>query len=684
MNRILKGINWLAAGVLGWAGVLAWLQPVNFLGDPDLASPVVVGSLTLALLLLVNGSRGWIRRWSPTTVKRVMWGLVALLIIAQLVVACSFIDVSRADAFYVRTQALALVQGQYHWLHYFMIYPNNVNFTLLEASLIKVITSVIASPWVVLNGLRFLWIDTALVSSYYLLKRWRYGCTAMLGLLVVWIVSPPVYAYALYAYTDALVMPLVIDVLAVLTWALNRHGWQKWGGVIAGECLLAIGVAMKSNLVVFEIAFILLSLVLGFQHRVAWQTVGGWLLSAVVTLGVVFSLFGVWRQQAGFYADAKSQLPATSWIAMSLNPKYSGQYDHADFESVHQQPTAAAKQRRAKTMISRRVKQLGVTGFVGHLAQKMRIFWATGDFDSFKLTTQWIRAPHFYVTNQRQIQFWLVLMTQAGYLTLLIEAGVVLMTARVDRQGVLLIALTILGLTAFHVLFWEVEPRYALPLLPGLALLGVIGMSERAQWTLNARSYWPAVTILGGLALLSGISLWQTSRRVQITQTMVAVQGNGHYVENMTQRLRPEQAVTQTIQTASPSNQLDLSPIRPQTGMVAIQIEAGNRLLVSKVGTPRELRALRYATTNQSSLRVTVTNVGHSSLKYGVVKAFYNPVNGALTKQPQNYLRYVVRDNHATLPLSPMMVSVLVATGLFGSAWLGLKMSTDRNCKYKK
>jgi len=47
-----------------------------------------------------------------------------------------------------------------------------------------------------------------------------------------------------------------------------------------------------------------------------------------VTLGVVFSLFSVWRQQAGFHADANSQLPATSWIAMSLNPKYSGQYDN--------------------------------------------------------------------------------------------------------------------------------------------------------------------------------------------------------------------------------------------------------------------------------------------------------------------------------------------------------------------
>lgn len=684
MNRILKGINWLAAGVLGWTGLVAWLQPVNFLGDPDLASPVVVGCLTLTLILLINGSRGWLRRWSPQTVQRVMWGLVALLAIIQLVVACSFIDVSRADAFYVRTQALALVQGQHHWLHYFLIYPNNVNFTLLEASLIKTITSVIASPWIVLNGLRFLWIDTALVSSYYLLKRWHCGRAVMLGLLIVWLVSPPVYAYALYAYTDALVMPLVIDVLAVLTWALTRSGWQKWGGVIAGEWLLAIGVAMKSNLVVFEIAFILTSLVLGLQHRVTWQTVSGWLLSTAVTLGVVFSLFSVWRQQAGFHADANSQLPATSWIAMSLNPKYSGQYVHADFESVNQQPTAAAKQRRAKTMITQRVKQLGVTGFVGHLTKKMRVFWATGDFDSFKLTTQWIRAPRFYVTHQRQVQFWLVLMTQAGYLTLLIEAVLALLTVRVDRHGMLLIALTILGLTAFHVLFWEAEPRYALPLLPGLALLGVIGMSERSQWTLNARGYWPVLMILGGLAVFSGVSLWQTSRRVQLAQTTVAIQGNGHYVENMMQRLKPEQAVTQTIQTAGASNQLDLSPIRPQTGVVAIQIEAGSRLLVSKVGTPRELRTLRYATTDHSSLRVTVTNVGHQTIKYGTVKASYNPTTGALTKRPQNYLRYVVRNNHAARPLSSVVVSVIVATGMFGSAWLGLNMSTDRNRKHKK
>ncbi|RRK10488.1 hypothetical protein D1831_07445 [Lactiplantibacillus garii] len=673
MNRVLKGINWLAAGVLGWAGLVAWLQPVNFFGDPDLASPVVIGSFTLAFLILVNALRQWMRRWSSATYRRVVVGLLILIAVTQLVVAVNFVDVSRADAFYVRTQALTLARGDHTWMHYFAIYPNNVNFTLLEATLIKVVTTVVSPPWTVLNVLRFLWVDSALFSGLYLLRHWHHARPGAVWLAGFWLVSPPVYSYALYAYTDALVLPMVLNCLALMTWALGRSGWRRWGGLIAAGLLLAVGVAMKSNLVVFWIATLLLILVLWQQRHVTWQTALGWLVSTLVTLGLVFSLMGAWRKQAGFRPTANDQLPATSWIAMSLNPKHSGQYNYADFESVNRKPTAAAKNRRTAKMIRGRLKQMGVTGTAVHLTKKMRVFWATGDFDSFKLTTQWIKAPRFYVTGQRNIQFWLVIMTQVIYLTLLIEAIIVLVTARTLRPGPLFIALTILGLTAFHVVFWEVEPRYALPLLPGLMLLGVIGICERPQWVLTPRTRKVGLAAMSGLAVFSLLSLWQTSQRTLITHTTVAVQGNGNYVENTHRTLKPEQSVTQTIKTAGRSNRLSLSPLHNRYGLVNVQIEAGGRVIFNQAGTPRDLQSIRYPTTRHTTLRVTITNLGLSTVSYGTAEAPYNPLNGKITPHSRSYLQYSVQEVHPPRTLSGGLVSTLIAVVFFGGALPVLK-----------
>ncbi|MFS1238646.1 hypothetical protein ACL36S_06705 [Lactiplantibacillus plantarum] len=52
-----------------------------------------------------------------------------------------------------------------------MIYPNNVNFTLLVAHLLKpLLLKLTQTPWVLLNVIRFIWIDTGLISGLYLLK----------------------------------------------------------------------------------------------------------------------------------------------------------------------------------------------------------------------------------------------------------------------------------------------------------------------------------------------------------------------------------------------------------------------------------------------------------------------------------------------------------------------------------
>lgn len=321
MKAVVKSVNWLAAAVLVVAVGMAWLQPIHFFGNPDWASPVVQLAMVLGLLVMTMAGRQVLKQLSSRQYRWLLIGLVGLIAIVQILIATSFVDVARADPFFVRQQALLLARGSHHWQHYFMIYPNNVNFTLLVANLLKPLLKLTQTPWVLLNVIRFIWIDTGLISGVYLLNRWRYWQPGAVSFSLLWLVSVPVAAFGLFAYTDALVLPLLPDSLAFLTLGLSLTGWRRWGVLIGDGLLVAVGVVMKTNLIVLWLTLVLMGIILWWQRQFSGRQMLGWLVSLVMTLGVMFAVMRTAQQQAGYTRQADAALPATSWIAMSLNPK---------------------------------------------------------------------------------------------------------------------------------------------------------------------------------------------------------------------------------------------------------------------------------------------------------------------------------------------------------------------------
>lgn len=278
-----------------------------------------------------------------------------------------------------------------------------------------------------------------------------------------------------------------------------------------------------------------------------------------------------------------------------------------------------------------------------HWAKKFRVFWATGDFDSFKLTTQWARAPNWWRIRQRSKQFWLVLGTQVLYLTAMIQTVGVLLSRRTIPTGVNLLSLTILGLTAFHVFIWEVEPRYALPLLPGLLLLGTLGGVRVPAWHVPVAGRQPltfGLTVLVGVSL---ISLWQTSQSTRIKVVPVAVQGNGTYIQQRTQTLMPRAQLVATIPVASRNNQLRLKAFG-RGGRVQIRLFKDGRLIKTWAGTPHALKKLRYPAQSAGRIRVTIRNLTQVPVRYGAMIAPYDPVTGHVTQRDHAYLQLNVEN----------------------------------------
>lgn len=650
MQRVFKGFNWLAAGILCWALIVASTQPVTFFADRNWVKPGVMLILAGGLLLAWHGGRQWTRSWSARTYRRVLVGLFILILLVQGLVAWQFVDVGRADSYFVRNQAIAIAHGQTTWPHYFAVYPNNVNYTLVASLSLKGLLSLgINPPWLILNLGRFLWVDLALVAGCYLLWTWHHWQPGALSFMLIWLGSVPIYAYALFAYTDAIVLPIPLLSLALGVWTKRHTGWQRWIGGLSGLLLVSFGVWLKSNLIVVWIAVMLILLIAVIRHHWHWA----WPVLAILTLSGWWLGFHLWAQASGYHRQTQDALPATSWIAMSLNPQLAGQYNYTDFNQVNRQPTATAKKATTQAMIKQRLQQLGISGGLQHLLQKFRVFWATGDFDSFRLTTQWIRAPQWFLNHQRAIQFWLVTWTQAIFLCLLIGSLWTWFSAKQHQLSLGYLALIVIGLTVFHVVFWEVEARYAVPLLPILMLLASDATATVPTWSWlregNHRWLVSWLMVLG--VSFSGISILKTTQTTSTVASVVARQGNGAYFKVTTATLPAHQTVTLKLPINHRHNQLELVPASHQ-GKVQLTLQQAGQVIKRVTGTPKQVAKIAYQTCPAGTLVVTIKNLGHKAIHYQAATTNYNQRTGHVLTRSQLAWRYFVLDHRPAQALT--------------------------------
>lgn len=641
-QRLLRALNWLVVLILCWAAVLATFSPGGVLANQQPVAIVLRLGLAAIFMLLLIGLKRWQACWSAKVYRRCLLGITGLIVVMQLIVALSFVDVGRADAFWVRNQAIALAQGQQHWASYFQTYPNNVNLTLVVAGALKLALKFgLTNPWVIFNIGRFLWIDTGLIAGLVVLRRWHTWRPGALGLLLAWLLAVPIYAYALFDYTDAWVLPLVVDTLALGFGFKQQSGWRRWGLAGLTWSLLAFGVVIKSNLIVLWLATGLIVLVAGCQHQLSWRTAGCWLLGSVVTLGLFFGGMSQLARHQGYRRDNNQALPVTSWVAMSLNPQTSGDYDEHDFEMIRKQPTSKAKQQTATRLIKTRLGQLKLSGLLLHWAKKMSVFYATGDFDSFRLTTQWLKAPRWFRAQTQTVQFWLATLTQSWYLCLLIGSVGSLLRQKQLTLSFSLLSLTILGFTVFHVGLWEVESRYALPLLPVLMILASHQWTQLPCRQLTARARQRLNWVLMLALVISGWQIWQTRPTQSPRTSLIARQGNGSYFQAEAQAILPQQRVTIKLPALPASNRLRLSPTTA-SGLIRLRLKAGKQTVVASSGSPAKLRRINYPMTKQP-LTIHLTNVGKSTVQYAAVKANYDQLTGKILSQPTWFMQLMLQ-----------------------------------------
>ncbi|WP_143462414.1 glycosyltransferase family protein [Levilactobacillus enshiensis] len=668
-----------------FAGGLALFMPVDFRIDHNWLSPLAIALGTGIYLGVLGLTFRALHRISPRQSRWVAAGLWGVLLVVQYWVAVSWIAAPRADLYFVHQQALNLVHGSTTWPAYFQTYTNNVSFTIFLSGLLRLdhlMTGSYAGTW--LNLVQFIWLDCGFLAVWLALKRHN-PARASLWICML-LTTVPLYAYALNTYSDTFVLPLLLFAVVIFV-QLKRS--TRWPATTGWALLLGITMTgaflLKANELVLIIAILLLLWLIPLAHPQHWLVrLGTTLLMAGILFAGISGNHALQRAN-GYQANPDSALPATSWIAMSWNPARHGEYDRFDATKIIHQPTATAKKQTAQQLLDDRLAALGPAGIVVHLFRKSQLLLATGTFDAFQINSAFDRAPGWYHRHRSTADWLFANWCQVAYLALILVNlgwGVQQFRRRHLSSAYLLGGLFMLGLMAFHIIFWEAEERYALPLL----FLLIAGCAAGYRQPLNLLRWsrkpltWLPLAMAGVFTLLLGLIAWQNSTLTTqnwVQPIDVISQNEGRYYQNHKLTLKFQQQLTQPLSAPLAFNLLNIDRGEQITGRVTLKNAAG-KIIWQSSGDRTSLNQ-RIPLQPAGNYHLTIQNRSHQSLRLVTAPANFKLLPQALTTHPHQYLRLTVQQYRVGPILTRNKFWLLFAT-----IWLGGLLIIDRFYWYRR
>lgn len=213
------------------------------------------------------------------------------------------------------------------------------------------------------------------------------------------------------------------------------------------------------------------------------------------------------------------------------------------------------------------------------------------------------------------------------------------------RPGNQFLVLAALGLAMFHILFWEVEPRYALPLLPIFLLWGTVGLmqlSECVAGRVRQRLLVTIVTMGVGLASLSGHSN-AVYANAESNHPIVAEQGDGRYFSSEYLHLSQGKHLRSQIAVRTNSSSLTLVSRLKSRSLARIELSMNGKKIRSVVRSGQRAIRITYPTQAAGVLTVRITSIGIQSFVVGDVSTSYPVDRYHVVGRPHHYLRYYVR-----------------------------------------
>ena len=566
----------------GWALLILFiLAAFVMVAEPYTTAGFVEPISVLILMVGLFFGLRWIYRkilqLSKQRLKVLVLGLFALSVVIQII----WVNIAHlqlfGDPWHILTQATRLMQGDKTWDIWNQQYPNLLPLIALNMVFIKIANFLHVSFYAIFYTFNILITSSvwAVIVRFLWKKKPHLAAFAMVLLLMM----PMVNSFLLYVgYSDG----IALLSLALLLCIFDR---PKFGllAFVETSLLFTIAYLARPNVIILLIALLIIG-IFAYANRKKYgklyQSAGKMLLACLLGIILATGATQVLAKSLNYNLKSTSVLPTIHWIYMGLNLPKSGEYNAVDrdYSLYHVgYPTASAAD---KAGIVQRLESDNVKLPFLWLA-KFGTLWSSGtftttmDYQAFNWTYDWTQASGFLVQNIGAINIFWETYAKALVGLMLLAIAYHLWKKKPDlvtSYGLMLF--TIMGISLFHSLIWEVKPRYQFMTFSFLILAAVFSFptlfEESTEKVTQARQRLklalPFASVLS-LILMATVMQLQPQQRVVVNAQQHPTDNYGYSKDDL--HLMPGQTISQEFNLPVAANQIEL-----QTGTSApLQLE---------------------------------------------------------------------------------------------------------------
>ena len=310
MRRILHNV-FSYAFISLFAVALIWAYVAPFVYERILNPLALLLGVPVVFILFIYAVKK-ILATEEQGLKKYNRIIVVLYLIFQAIIL-SMDTLNFSDGAEIENEAHYMLNyGKFSGERYFLVYPNNINPTIILYWLYRIANYLHISEVWALHIFCFAITSLTMYLTYKtagkLLSKQKQ--TIILGLMLVYI---PFQMYSLFYYSDSLMVVLVALIIYVLIPSDGSFIFRT-KHIIAVAIIVAFGWNLRSNIIIIIPALIIYLLFFKWYRNLA---------ILLVTFGIAFIAFGkgfsmLWDHY-GFIQDDGYRFPMLHWVMMGMS-----------------------------------------------------------------------------------------------------------------------------------------------------------------------------------------------------------------------------------------------------------------------------------------------------------------------------------------------------------------------------
>lgn len=408
--------------------------------------------------------------------------IVIVGIIVQIIIVVNLQGAAGIDDFDIRLQVAKFLNGNYSLDHYFIYAANNIPITFLFTLVGKIATflGLANHLTLVLNIFQCLLMDTV-IGILILIFNKEHKSKISSYILLIYVFFIPFSIYGSNIYTDVPSMCFAMYGAESFYFFKNKHNYLFifLAGIFEG-----IAYLIKMNLIIMTISILILTLFLfKFNIRTILKTF------VVFLAGFLFISFSckTIENKVDNFSTAQvneARFPYTYWISMGLNSNYLGESGSGSWAEGNSLGTYNKRSKFYEKRIKQQLSPKNFKQIVKLYAKKINIMYSQGEFASIEKSfgiSKSLGGIYQHISGNKTTLY--IIYSQIIYIIILINSLVYsLKKLRNGAKGSFeyldIFCVFFVGIFLFHILMWEVMPRYAIVAFFSLIPITSIGTSE--------------------------------------------------------------------------------------------------------------------------------------------------------------------------------------------------------------